>query len=150
MNIGTQASRDAGNMIDLDSNPVKLLTIVRIGKQMLMTRGALTTFSFANDLAKYFAIIPALFGALYPLKDNVGPLEILNVMHLASPKTAILSTLLYNVLIIACLIPLALKGIPYRAQSASILLQNNLLVYGLGGFIVPFIGIKLIDMIINL
>jgi len=150
MNIGTQASRDAGNMIDLDSNPAKLLTLVRIGKQMLMTRGALTIFSFANDLAKYFAIIPALFGALYPLKDNVGILEILNVMHLASPTSAIISTLLYNALIIACLIPLALKGIPYRAQSVSILLQNNLLVYGLGGFIVPFIGIKLIDMIINL
>ena len=150
MNIGTQASRDAGNMIDLDSNPVRLLTIVRVGKQMLMTRGALTTFSFANDIAKYFAIIPAIYGTLYPLNDGPGPLAMLNVMHLTSPESAILSTLAYNSLIIVCLIPIALRGIPYRAQPASKLLQNNLLVYGLGGLVAPFIGIKLIDMLISL
>jgi K+-transporting ATPase ATPase B chain len=140
MNTGTQAAREAGNMVDLDSNPTKLIEVVEIGKQLLMTRGALTTFSIANDVAKYFAIIPAMFLAFYP------QLEALNVMHLASPQSAILSAIIFNALIIIALIPLALKGVAYRAVGAGALLRRNLLVYGLGGIIVPFIGIKAIDL----
>jgi len=149
MNTGTQASREAGNMVDLDSNPTKLIDIVEIGKQMLMTRGALTTFSIANDVAKYFAIIPAIFSGLYGINGNVGPLEALNIMHLGSPQSAILSTVIFNAIIIVLLIPLALKGVTYKAESADILLRDNILIYGLGGLIVPFFGIKFIDAIIN-
>jgi K+-transporting ATPase ATPase B chain len=140
MNSGTQAAKEAGNMVDLDSNPTKLIEVVETGKQMLMTRGSLTTFSIANDIAKYFAIIPAAFVATYP------QLQALNVMHLASPNSAILSAVIFNALIIIFLIPLALKGVRYRALGAATLLRNNLLVYGLGGMAVPFVGIKLIDM----
>ncbi|MDD5037317.1 MAG: potassium-transporting ATPase subunit KdpB [Methylococcaceae bacterium] len=139
MNSGTQAAKEAGNMVDLDSNPTKLIEIVETGKQMLMTRGALTTFSIANDIAKYFAIIPAAFATTYPA------LNVLNVMHLATPASAILSAVIFNALIIIALIPLALKGIRYKPVGAATLLQNNLLVYGVGGLIVPFIGIKAID-----
>ncbi|MCC8397140.1 potassium-transporting ATPase subunit KdpB [Paraburkholderia sp. MMS20-SJTR3] len=142
MNTGTQAAKEAGNMVDLDSNPTKLIEIVEIGKQMLMTRGSLTTFSIANDVAKYFAIIPAAFASTYPA------LNALNVMHLATPTSAIMSAVIFNALIIVLLIPLALKGVRYRALGAAILLRRNLLVYGLGGIIVPFIGIKLIDMVL--
>lgn len=142
MNTGTQAAKEAGNMVDLDSSPTKLIEIVRIGKQLLMTRGALTTFSIANDLAKYFAIIPPLFVGLYP------ELNTLNIMRLASPESAIFSAVIYNALIIIALIPLALKGVKYREVKASKLLSRNLLVYGLGGVIAPFIAIKLIDMLI--
>ncbi|RKR42555.1 potassium-transporting ATPase subunit KdpB [Paraburkholderia sp. BL17N1] len=142
MNTGTQAAKEAGNMVDLDSNPTKLIEIVEIGKQMLMTRGSLTTFSIANDVAKYFAIIPAAFATTYPA------LNALNVMHLATPTSAIMSAVIFNALIIVLLIPLALKGVRYRALGASILLRRNLLIYGLGGIIVPFIGIKLIDMVL--
>ncbi len=142
MNSGTQAAKEAGNMVDLDSNPTKLIEIVEIGKQLLMTRGALTTFSIANDVAKYFAIIPAAFASTYPV------LNVLNVMHLATPASAILSAVIFNALIIVALIPLALKGIKYKPVGAAKLLQNNLLVYGLGGLIVPFIGIKLIDLLL--
>src|ERR1700716_1537673 len=142
MNTGTQAAREAGNMVDLDSNPTKLIEVVEIGKQLLMTRGALTTFSIANDVAKYFAIIPAMFLAFYP------QLEVLNVMHLASPQSAILSAIIFNALIIIALIPLALKGVAYRAVGAGALLRRNLLIYGLGGIIVPFIGIKAIDLVV--
>lgn len=149
MNTGTQASREACNMVDLDSNPTKLIDIVRIGKQMLMTRGALTTFSIANDIAKYFAIIPAIFGTLYLRGDHQGPLSILNIMFLHSHQSAILSAVIFNALIIVALIPLALRGVQYKAQSANDLLRNNILIYGLGGIITPFIGIKLIDLIIT-
>lgn len=150
MNTGTQASREAGNMVDLDSNPTKILAIVEIGKQMLMTRGALTTFSIANDIAKYFAIIPAIFGGLYLLHGATqGPLSVLNVMYLQSPQSAILSAVIFNALIIIALIPLALRGVQYKAQPANTLLGRNILIYGLGGVIVPFIGIKLLDLIIN-
>jgi K+-transporting ATPase ATPase B chain len=149
MHTGTQASREAGNMVDLDSNPTKLLNIVEIGKQLLMTRGALTTFSIANDVAKYFAIIPAMFGLLYALSGQKGPLNLLNVMHLQSPQSAILSAVIFNALIIIALIPLALKGVPYKPQSAARLLRHNLLIYGLGGIVAPFIGIKLIDFFIT-
>ena len=142
MNSGTQAAKEAGNMVDLDSNPTKLIEVVETGKQMLMTRGALTTFSIANDVAKYFAIIPAAFAATYP------QLGALNVMGLATPNSAILSAVIFNALIIIALIPLALKGVKYRAMGAALLLRRNLLVYGLGGIIVPFIGIKLIDLIL--
>ena len=142
MNTGTQAAKEAGNMVDLDSNPTKLIEIVEIGKQMLMTRGSLTTFSIANDVAKYFAIIPAAFAATYP------QLNVLNIMQLKSPDSAILSAVIFNALIIVVLIPLALKGVKYRAQGAAQLLRKNLLVYGLGGILVPFVGIKLIDMIL--
>jgi K+-transporting ATPase ATPase B chain len=142
MNSGTQAAKEAGNMVDLDSNPTKLLEIVEIGKQMLMTRGALTTFSIANDVAKYFAIIPAAFVGTYPRLDA------LNVMHLASPSSAIMSALIFNALIIVFLIPLALRGVRYRAIGATALLRRNLLVYGAGGIILPFIGIKLIDLLL--
>ncbi|WP_144631346.1 potassium-transporting ATPase subunit KdpB [Bordetella genomosp. 13] len=140
MNSGTQAAKEAGNMVDLDSNPTKLIEIVEIGKQMLMTRGALTTFSIANDVAKYFAIIPAAFAAVYP------QLGVLNVMQLATPASAILSAVIFNALIIIALIPLALKGVRYRPLGAAVLLRRNLLIYGLGGLLVPFAGIKLVDM----
>jgi K+-transporting ATPase ATPase B chain len=140
MNTGTQAAREAGNMVDLDSNPTKLIEVVEIGKQLLMTRGALTTFSIANDVAKYFAIIPAMFLAFYP------QLNVLNIMHLASPQSAILSAIIFNALIIIALIPLALKGVGYRPIGAGALLRRNLMIYGLGGIIIPFIGIKVIDL----
>nr|WP_295466791.1 potassium-transporting ATPase subunit KdpB [Mesorhizobium sp.] len=143
MNTGTQAAREAGNMVDLDSNPTKLIEIVEIGKQLLMTRGALTTFSIANDVAKYFAIIPAMFIAFYP------QLGALNIMGLATPESAILSAIIFNALIIIALIPLALKGVAYRALGAAAVLRRNLLVYGLGGLIVPFVGIKVIDVIVT-
>jgi len=150
MNTGTQAAREAGNMVDLDSNPTKLIEIVEIGKQLLMTRGALTTFSVANDVAKYFAIIPAMFAALYALPGSrTGPLAALNIMRLHSPESAILSAVIFNALIIVALIPLALRGVAYRALPAADVLQRNLLVYGLGGLIAPFIGIKLIDLLIS-
>jgi K+-transporting ATPase ATPase B chain len=143
MNSGTQAAKEAGNMVDLDSNPTKLIEIVAIGKQLLMTRGALTTFSIANDIAKYFAIIPAMFAGAFPV------LNALNVMHLHNPESAILSAVIFNALIIVALIPLALRGVGYRPMSAAALLQRNLIVYGLGGIIAPFVGIKLIDMLIT-
>jgi K+-transporting ATPase ATPase B chain len=143
MNTGTQAAREAGNMVDLDSDPTKLIEVVEIGKQLLMTRGALTTFSIANDVAKYFAIIPAMFVAFYP------QLQALNVMQLATPHSAILSAIIFNALIIIALIPLALKGVAYRPIGAAALLRRNLLIYGLGGLIVPFIGIKAIDLLIT-
>lgn len=149
MNTGTQASREAGNMVDLDSNPTKLLDIVEIGKQLLITRGALTTFSIANDVAKYFAIIPAMFGTLYLASGQQGPLNNLNIMQLQSPQSAILSAIIFNALIIVALIPLALRGVSYRPQAAYQLLRHNLLVYGLGGIIAPFVGIKLIDLFIT-
>ncbi len=143
MNSGTQAAKEAGNMVDLDSNPTKLIEIVAIGKQLLMTRGALTTFSIANDIAKYFAIIPAMFAGVFPVLNK------LNIMHLHNPESAILSAVIFNALIIVALIPLALRGVSYRPMSAAALLQRNLLVYGLGGIIAPFAGIKLIDMLIT-
>ncbi|HEV7632392.1 MAG TPA: potassium-transporting ATPase subunit KdpB, partial [Steroidobacteraceae bacterium] len=143
MNTGTMAAKEAGNMVDLDSNPTKLIEVVDVGKQMLVTRGALTTFSIANDVAKYFAIIPAAFATTYPALDA------LNVMRLTSPESAILSAVIFNALIIVVLVPLALRGVKTRAASAAILLRRNLLLYGLGGIIVPFIGIKLIDMLLT-
>jgi K+-transporting ATPase ATPase B chain len=142
MNSGTQAAKEAGNMVDLDSNPTKLIEIVEIGKQLLMTRGSLTTFSLANDVAKYFAIIPAAFATTYPVLDT------LNVMRLATPASAILSAVIFNALIIVALIPLALRGVPYRAVGAARLLRDNLLIYGLGGLVVPFVGIKIIDVLL--
>jgi K+-transporting ATPase ATPase B chain len=142
MNTGTQAAKEAGNMVDLDSNPTKLIEIVEIGKQLLMTRGALTTFSIANDVAKYFAIIPAAFATTYPVLNQ------LNVMGLKTPESAILSAVIFNALIIIALIPLALRGVRYRAIGASILLRDNLLVYGVGGIVAPFIGIKAVDMLL--
>jgi potassium-transporting ATPase ATP-binding subunit len=150
MNSGTQAAREAGNMVDLDSNPTKLIEVVEVGKQLLMTRGSLTTFSIANDVAKYFAIIPAIALSLYAGKSGVGPLSVLNVMHLGSPQSAILSAVIFNALIIVLLVPLALKGVQYRPVPAITALTRNLLIYGLGGIIAPFIGIKIIDLIINL
>jgi K+-transporting ATPase ATPase B chain len=143
MNTGTMAAREAGNMVDLDSDPTKLIEIVEIGKQLLMTRGALTTFSIANDVAKYFAMIPAMFIAFYP------QLQALNVMHLHSTQSAILSAIIFNALIIVVLIPLALKGIAYRAIGAAALLRRNLLIYGLGGIVAPFVGIKAIDLLVT-
>jgi K+-transporting ATPase ATPase B chain len=143
MNTGTQAAKEAGNMVDLDSNPTKLIEIVEIGKQLLMTRGALTTFSIANDVAKYFAIIPAMFAGTFPV------LNTLNIMHLQTPQSAILSAVIFNALIIVALIPLALRGVKYRPMPAAVLLRNNLWIYGVGGIIVPFIGIKLIDVLIT-
>jgi K+-transporting ATPase ATPase B chain len=143
MNTGTQAAKEAGNMVDLDSNPTKLIEVVEIGKQLLMTRGALTTFSIANDVAKYFAIIPAMFAGTFPV------LNALNIMHLKTPESAVLSAVIFNAIIIVALIPLALRGIKYRAMSAAVLLRKNLFIYGFGGIVVPFIGIKLIDMIIT-
>jgi K+-transporting ATPase ATPase B chain len=143
MNTGTQAAREAGNMVDLDSNPTKLIEVVEIGKQLLMTRGSLTTFSIANDVAKYFAIIPAMFAATYPA------LGVLNVMGLESPHSAILSSVVFNALIIIALIPLALRGVTYRPAPASVILRRNLWIYGVGGLLVPFAGIKLIDVILT-
>lgn len=143
MNSGTQAAKEAGNLIDLDSNPTKLIEVVEIGKQLLMTRGSLTTFSIANDIAKYFAILPAAFGGTYPVLNN------LNIMHLSTPESAILSAVIFNALIIICLIPLALRGVKYHHVEAAKLLRSNVFVYGLGGLIVPFIGIKLIDLLLS-
>ena len=143
MNTGTQAAKEAGNMVDLDSSPTKLIEIVRIGKQLLMTRGSLTTFSIANDVAKYFAIIPALFMGLYP------GLGALNIMGLHSADSAVFSAIIYNALIIVALIPLALKGVRYREVSAAQMLRGNLLVYGLGGIVIPFVAIKVIDVLIT-
>jgi K+-transporting ATPase ATPase B chain len=143
MNSGTQAAKEAGNMVDLDSNPTKLIEIVEIGKQLLMTRGALTTFSIANDVAKYFAIIPAMFAGVFPV------LNALNVMHLKTPHSAILSAVIFNAIIIIALVPLALRGVKYEPKSAQALLRRNLIIYGIGGVIVPFVGIKLIDVVLN-
>lgn len=148
MNTGTQAAREAGNMVDLDSNPTKLIEVVEIGKQLLMTRGALTTFSIANDIAKYFAILPAMFATLYLVEGGKAPLAAFNLMGLHSPQSAILSAVIFNALIIVALIPLALRGVTYRAAGAADVLGRNLLLYGLGGIIAPFIGIKLIDLIL--
>ncbi len=142
MNTGTQAAREAANMVDLDSNPTKLLEVVEIGKQLLMTRGALTTFSIANDVAKYFAIIPAAFATTYPV------LGALNIMGLATPESAILSAVIFNALIIVALIPLALRGVKYRPMNAAHLLRRHLFIYGVGGLIAPFIGIKLVDLLL--
>ncbi len=150
MNTGTQTAREAGNMVDLDSNPTKLIEIVEIGKQLLMTRGALTTFSIANDVAKYFAILPAIFINLYSFGHVTGPLAKFNVMNLQTPESAILSSIVFNALIIIALIPLALKGVKYRPLGASALLIRNILIYGLGGLLVPFAGIKLIDILVNM
>jgi len=149
MNTGTQAAREAGNMVDLDSNPTKLIEIVEIGKQLLMTRGALTTFSIANDVSKYFAILPAMFGLLYAVTPGGhGPLDKLNIMQLHSPESAILSAVVFNALIIVALIPLALRGVKYRPIGAAAVLRRNMLIYGLGGIIVPFIGIKVLDKLL--
>jgi K+-transporting ATPase ATPase B chain len=150
MNSGTQAAREAGNMVDLESNPTKLIEVVEVGKQLLMTRGALTTFSIANDVAKYFAIIPAIALGLYSGKSGVGPLSALNIMNLGSPQSAILSAVIFNAIIIILLVPLALKGVKYKPVSANRALTRNLLIFGLGGLLAPFIGIKLIDILINL
>ena len=150
MNTGTQAAREAGNMVDLDSNPTKLIEVVEVGKQLLITRGSLTTFSIANDVAKYFAIIPAIAVSLYAGKTGIGPLSALNIMNLGSPQSAILSAVIFNALIIIALIPLALKGVRYKPVSANRALSRNLIIYAVGGIIVPFIGIKLIDILINL
>jgi K+-transporting ATPase ATPase B chain len=143
MNSGTPAAKEAGNLIDLESDPTKLIEIVLVGKQLLISRGSLTTFSIANDVAKYFAIIPALFISVYP------QLQALNIMRLSSPQSAILSAIIFNALIIIALIPLALRGVQYTPSSASALLRRNLLVYGVGGVIVPFVGIKAIDLLVN-
>jgi K+-transporting ATPase ATPase B chain len=148
MNTGTQAAREAGNMVDLDSNPTKLIEVVETGKQLLMTRGALTTFSIANDVAKYFAIIPAIATSLYITSSGIAPLSVLNIMKLATPESAILSAVIFNALIIIALIPLALKGVKYRPISANRVLALNIVMYGIGGLIIPFIGIKLIDMLL--
>jgi potassium-transporting ATPase ATP-binding subunit len=149
MNSGTQAAREAGNMVDLDSNPTKLIEVVEVGKQLLITRGSLTTFSIANDVAKYFAILPALFSVLYAFNGKAGVLNILNIMHLATPQSAILSAVIFNAIIIILLIPLSLRGVKYRPLGAAAILKINLLIYGVGGVIAPFIGIKLIDLFIN-
>jgi K+-transporting ATPase ATPase B chain len=143
MNTGTVAAKEAGNMVDLDSNPTKLIEVVEIGKQLLITRGSLTTFSIANDVAKYFAIIPALFAATYPILDR------LNVLRLETPQSAVLSAVIFNALIIIALVPLALRGVRFRAVAATALLRRNLLIYGLGGIVIPFIGIKLVDLLIH-
>jgi K+-transporting ATPase ATPase B chain len=143
MNSGTQAAKEAGNMVDLDSNPTKLIEIVGIGKQLLMTRGSLTTFSIANDVAKYFAILPAAFVTTYPALDK------LNIMRLTSPTSAVLAAVIFNALVIVFLIPLALRGVKYRPVAADRLLRRNALVYGVGGLIVPFVGIKLLDMFLT-
>jgi K+-transporting ATPase ATPase B chain len=143
MNTGTQAAKEAGNMVDLDSNPTKLMEIVEIGKQLLITRGSLTTFSIANDVAKYFAIIPAMFVSVFPDLDTV------NIMKLNNPHSAILSAVIFNAIIIVMLIPLALRGVKYRALGAAAVLRRNLLIYGLGGIVAPFIGIKLIDLLVS-
>ena len=143
MNSGTTAAKEAANMVDLDSDPTKILEVVEIGKQLLITRGSLTTFSIANDIAKYFAIIPAIFMAAIP------QLGVLNIMHLASPDSAVLSALIFNAIIIPCLIPLAMRGVKYRPMSSGRLLARNMLIYGLGGVITPFVGIKLIDILLQ-
>jgi potassium-transporting ATPase ATP-binding subunit len=143
MNTGTTAAKEAGNMVDLDSNPTKLIDVVEVGKQLLITRGSLTTFSIANDVAKYFAIIPAMFVGVFPALDTI------NIMKLSNPHTAILSAVIFNALIIVALIPLALRGVKFRALSAPAVLRRNLLIYGLGGLIAPFIGIKLIDLLVT-
>jgi K+-transporting ATPase ATPase B chain len=143
MNAGTQAAKEAGNMVDLDSNPTKLIEIVEIGKQLLITRGALTTFSVANDVAKYFAIIPAMFAGAFP------QLNVLNIMGLRTPQSAVLSAVIFNAIIIVILVPLALRGVRYRALGAEALLRRNLFLYGFGGIIAPFVGIKMIDMLIT-
>ncbi|MPM92760.1 Potassium-transporting ATPase ATP-binding subunit [bioreactor metagenome] len=144
MNTGTQAAKEAGNMVDLDSSPTKLIEIVKIGKQLLMTRGALTTFSISNDIAKYFAIIPPLFIGIYP------ELNKLNIMNLSSPESAILSAVIYNAFVIIALIPLSLKGVKYEELPADKLLRKNILIYGVGGIITPFIAIKIIDLIVSI
>jgi K+-transporting ATPase ATPase B chain len=150
MNTGTQAAREAGNMVDLDSNPTKLIEIVEVGKQLLITRGALTTFSIANDVAKYFAILPAIFVATYAtVKNGKGPLHVLNVMNLGTPHSAVISAIIFNAIVIPLLIPISLKGVSYRPIGASALLRRNLWIYGCGGLIAPFIGIKLIDLIVH-
>jgi potassium-transporting ATPase ATP-binding subunit len=150
MNTGTQAAREAGNMVDLDSNPTKLIEIVEVGKQLLITRGALTTFSIANDVAKYFAILPAIFASTYAARgQDHGPLDALNIMNLGTPTSAIISAIVFNALIIPLLVPLALRGVQYRPLGATALLRRNLLVYGLGGLVAPFIGIKLIDLVVH-
>jgi K+-transporting ATPase ATPase B chain len=143
MNTGTQAAKEAGNMVDLDSNPTKLIEVVEIGKQMLITRGALTTFSIANDVAKYFAIIPAMLVGSFPV------IEPLNIMRLQSPDSAIMSAVIFNALIIIALIPLALRGVKFRPVGAAALLKRNILIYGLGGLIAPFPGIKILDILVN-
>jgi K+-transporting ATPase ATPase B chain len=143
MNTGTQAAKEAGNMVDLDSDPTKLIDIVEIGKQLLITRGSLTTFSIANDVAKYFAIIPAMFAGVIPALNRI------NIMHLASPHSAILSAVIFNALIIVALIPLALRGVKFKATGAAALLRRNILIYGAGGLVAPFVGIKLIDLLIT-
>ena len=143
MNTGTSAAKEAGNMVDLDSNPTKLIEVVEIGKQLLITRGALTTFSIANDVAKYFAMLPAMFSVAFPALNK------LNILHLHSPQSAITSAIIFNALIIVALIPLALRGVRYRPTGAASILRRNLLVYGLGGIVVPFIGIKLVDVVIT-
>jgi K+-transporting ATPase ATPase B chain len=149
MNTGTQAAREAGNMVDLDSNPTKLIEIVEVGKQLLITRGSLTTFSIANDVAKYFAILPAIFVATYATAGHKGPLDKLNLMQLGTPRSAIISAIIFNAIIIPMLVPLALRGVRYRPVGATALLRRNLLIYGLGGLIAPFLGIKLIDLLIH-
>jgi K+-transporting ATPase ATPase B chain len=143
MNSGTSAAKEAGNMVDLDSNPTKLIEIVEIGKQLLITRGSLTTFSIANDVAKYFAILPALFAGAYPGLDK------LNIMRLDSAESAILSAVIFNALVIVVLVPLALRGVRYKPSSASAMLRRNLLIYGVGGLVTPFVGIKLIDLLVS-
>jgi K+-transporting ATPase ATPase B chain len=150
MNSGTQAAREAGNMVDLDSNPTKLIEIVEVGKQLLITRGALTTFSIANDVAKYFAILPAIFVATYAATgQTTGPLNALNVMNLGTPRSAIISAIVFNALVIPMLVPLALRGVRYRPVGATVLLRRNLLIYGLGGLVAPFAGIKLLDLLVH-
>jgi K+-transporting ATPase ATPase B chain len=150
MNTGTQAAREAGNMVDLDSNPTKLIEIVEVGKQLLITRGALTTFSIANDVAKYFAILPAIFASTYATtRGGQSPLHVLNIMGLGTPKSAVISAIIFNAIVIPALIPISLKGVSYRPIGASALLRRNLLLYGLGGLIAPFVGIKLIDLVVH-
>jgi K+-transporting ATPase ATPase B chain len=150
MNTGTQAAREAGNMVDLDSNPTKLIEIVEVGKQLLITRGALTTFSIANDVAKYFAILPAIFVATYAAAGRAsGPLAQLNVMSLGTPRSAIISAIIFNAIVIPMLVPVALRGVRYRAVGATALLRRNILIYGVGGLIAPFVGIKLIDLLVH-
>ncbi|MBV8221113.1 MAG: HAD-IC family P-type ATPase, partial [Solirubrobacterales bacterium] len=153
MNTGTQAAREAGNMVDLDSNPTKLIEVVEIGNQLLMTRGALTTFSIANDVAKYFAILPAIFATTWAVNTShppgESPLHVLNIMSLGTPQSAVISAIIFNAIVIPLLIPIALRGVRYRPIGASALLRRNLWIYGLGGLIAPFIGIKLIDLIVH-
>jgi potassium-transporting ATPase ATP-binding subunit len=153
MNTGTQAAREAGNMVDLDSNPTKLIEIVEVGKQLLITRGALTTFSIANDVAKYFAILPAIFATTWAVNGThppgKSPLHVLNIMDLGTPRSAVISAIIFNAIVIPLLIPVALRGVRYRPIGASALLRRNLWIYGLGGIVAPFIGIKLIDLIVH-